>query len=86
MSLTGILDSSHCPTGTGTPSWIDNTLLTRCPWRPINLIIETFVLHLSYIWVNVDFVLYFLEKRPINPITFSQKILIFLFWIIPEFV
>ncbi len=39
-----------------------------CPRRPINPIIETFVLYLSYILVNVDFVLYFLEKRPINPI------------------
>ena len=28
----------------------------------------TFVLYLSYILVNVGFVLYFLEKRPINPI------------------
>ncbi len=39
-----------------------------CPRRPINPIIETFVLYLSYILVNVNFVLYFLEKRPINPI------------------
>ncbi len=31
-------------------------------------IIETFVLYLSYTSVSVDFVLYFLEKRPINPI------------------
>ena len=36
-----------------------------CPWRPIN---QTFVLYVSYIWVNADFVLYFLEKRPIKPI------------------
>ena len=31
--------------------------LAGCPRRPINPIIETFVLYLSYVWVNVDFVL-----------------------------
>ncbi len=42
--------------------------LAGCPRRPINPIIEIFVLYLSNILVNVDFVLYFLEKRPINSI------------------
>ena len=39
-----------------------------CPRRPINPIIEMFVLYSSYIRVNVDFVLYFLEKRTVNSI------------------